>query len=298
VDVQLPPVTPGAVVVTFAQGRRSEVIAVGHTRRGGAPMTADTVFEAASLSKPVIARFVLGLAVDGALDLHVPFLTPHLLRSFGCSPEVACITPAMVLTHTTGLPNWRTPGADLALETSPGSPGYSGEAFELLLAALAQRFDIEAELDGLLRGLQMPRSSFVWQRSFEGHVASGHTSSGQAIPKHRPSSPRASGSLHTTAADYATFVERSIWPTTPSDDWLHTVTVRSTHDLNPFRTSAWAWHPTAGGPVLWQHGDNAGFKHLAAIRPDAGDGVLVFTNGDTGWALVRQLASDLDLTLW
>jgi CubicO group peptidase (beta-lactamase class C family) len=284
-------------VVAFAEGRRSDVVAVGHTRRGGAPMTADTVFEAASLSKPVIARFVLGLADDGAVDLDAPFLTPHLLGRLGCSPEVACITPAMVLTHTTGLPNWRTAGVDLAFETAPGSPGYSGEAYELLLAALAQRLDVEAELDGLLHGLQMPRSSFVWQQSFEGRFACGHTASGDPLPKNRPASPRASGSLHTTALDYSTFVERTIWPTTRREDRLRRATVTA-HDLNPFRTSSWALHPSAGGPVLWQHGDNAGFKHLAALRPDAGDGVLVFTNGDRGWALVRQLAGELDITLW
>jgi CubicO group peptidase (beta-lactamase class C family) len=298
VDVQLPPATPGAVVVVFEQARRSEVVAVGHDRRGGAPMTADTVFEAASLSKPVTARYVLGLAVSGALDLDAPFPTPELLRDLGCAPELARITPAMVLTHTSGLPNWRTPGAVLAFETPPGTPGYSGEAFELLLAALARRFDVAAELDGLLRGLQMPRSGFVWRPSYEGHVAFGHTASGQAIPKQRPSSPRASGSLHTTAADYATFVERSIWPTTGSDDRLHAMTVQTRDDLSPFRTMSWASHPSARGPVLWQHGDDPGFKHLAAVRPGAGDGLVLFTNGDRGWALVRELASQLDLTLW
>jgi CubicO group peptidase (beta-lactamase class C family) len=294
----LPSATPGAVVVRFADRRRSDVAVVGQTHRDGPAMAVDTVFEAASLSKPVIARYVLGLAISGALDLDAPFLTPTLCRDLGCSPEVARITPAMVLTHTTGLPNWRPPGADLAFETSPGTPGYSGEAFELLIAALARRLDVDAALAGLLHELQMPCSSFVWRPSFEGRVALGHTTAGDVVPKDRPSSPRASGSLHTTAADYGTFVERSIWPTTERDDRLHAMTVGTRDDVNPFRTMAWACHPSPSGPVLWQHGDNLGFKHLAAIRPGAGDGVLVFTNGDAGWALVRQLASELDLTLW
>lgn len=88
------------------------------------------------------------------------------------------VTMLRVLTHTSGLPNWRGPaeslragGCDgaagtevLRFERDPGSFGYSGEGFELLLHALGRRADrapVEL-LDGLLRQFGMADSSFVW----------------------------------------------------------------------------------------------------------------------------------------
>jgi hypothetical protein len=56
---------------------------------------------------------------------------------------------------------------------------------------------------------------------------------------------------------------------------------------------------STGGPILWQHGDNDGFKHIAAARPDRGDAIIVLTNGDSGWAVVRDLAAHVvGLSLW
>ena len=70
------------------------------------PVTASTVFEAASLSKPVFAYAVLKLADAGKLDLDKP-LVQYLGDSYIKDDErVNLITARRVLTHSTGFPNW------------------------------------------------------------------------------------------------------------------------------------------------------------------------------------------------
>ena len=56
------------------------------------------------------------------------------------NPSCGDITVRHVLTHTTGLPNWRPDGQPLELLRPPGQRwGYSGEGFVLLQAHLERR---------------------------------------------------------------------------------------------------------------------------------------------------------------
>ncbi len=76
----------------------------------GEAVTGETVFEAASLSKPVFAYGVLKLVEQGKLGLDVP-LTTYLPKPFMEGDErLAKITARIVLSHRTGFANW--PGKD------------------------------------------------------------------------------------------------------------------------------------------------------------------------------------------
>jgi CubicO group peptidase (beta-lactamase class C family) len=75
----------------------------------------DQVFNAASLVKPVLAHLALTLVEDLDRTVHDRITIRH------------------VLSHTTGLPNWRPPGEALRASRPPGQRwGYSGEGFVLL----------------------------------------------------------------------------------------------------------------------------------------------------------------------
>ena len=108
----------------------------------GQAADAKTCFNVASITKTVVAETVLRLADDGQLDLDEP------LARYWVDPDVAgdsrrkALTARQVLNHTTGFPNWRFFRADrkLAFEHAPGSRyGYSGEGFEYLALALANK---------------------------------------------------------------------------------------------------------------------------------------------------------------
>ena len=102
-------------------------------RRRGRQVTGDTVFEAASLSKPVFASIVMQLAAEGAIDLTRP-LVAYLPLPNPADERAKIITATHVLSHSSGWRNWRN-SRDVALTADfpPGSKfSYSGEGYFFL----------------------------------------------------------------------------------------------------------------------------------------------------------------------
>ena len=102
----------------------------------GAPVRTTTLFQAASLTKPVFAYVVLRLVDAGRIDLDDRLVDYYRPEDLVMSDQSAAVTVRHVLTHQTGLPNWR-PADDQAAMLQPAfEPGsgysYSGEAFHWL----------------------------------------------------------------------------------------------------------------------------------------------------------------------
>src|SRR6478735_3579004 len=111
---------PGAALA-LVRGGEVEVIAAGvRDVETGEPITADTVFDAASLSKPMVAYAVLQLADAGLLDLDQPLaqLWPALIPH---DERAQAITFRHVLTHTCGLQNLRSGKEPLKMFFAPGT---------------------------------------------------------------------------------------------------------------------------------------------------------------------------------
>jgi len=97
------------------------------------PLDRDTVFEAGLVSKTVFAYAVMKLCEKGVLDLDTPLTkyTPERLIKGGSRLDL--ITTRRVLSHTTGLQNWRSTKDPLAIHFTPGERwGYSGEGYSYL----------------------------------------------------------------------------------------------------------------------------------------------------------------------
>jgi CubicO group peptidase (beta-lactamase class C family) len=103
----------------------------GYAKAGATPATPDTLFEAASLSKPVLAVAIHDLARERLINLDEP-IARHV--DFTSDPTTRLITPRHLLSHSSGLPNWRTEaGSELVSRFKPGSAfRYSGEGYVLL----------------------------------------------------------------------------------------------------------------------------------------------------------------------
>lgn len=109
------------------------------------PVTSNSLFEAASLTKPLVA-YIAMLEVDrGTLDLDAKAAsylgTPPRLSK---AEQWPAVTIRDLLSHRSGLPNWSgTPGDrdrtdPLAIAFEPGTDfNYSGEGYGLLLQAIA-----------------------------------------------------------------------------------------------------------------------------------------------------------------
>ena len=82
----------------------------------------------ASLSKPVFAYAALRLNERGVFDLDTPLAEYLPYERLIDESRYRQITARMVMSHSTGLPNWG--GDRLNLNADPGTAwGYSGEGF-------------------------------------------------------------------------------------------------------------------------------------------------------------------------
>jgi CubicO group peptidase (beta-lactamase class C family) len=281
-------------------GQVADIEYTGRRCHDGLAVDNETVWEAASLSKPVVARHVLRQASEGVIDLDEPLEVDLAALRAAADPRWREVTARRVLTHTSGLPNWRGPlesaraaGANipvnpevLAFAHAPGSFGYSGEGFEVLLHALCRRTGQRAGdlLEQVLARFGMQHSSFVWQPSFDATAAIPHRVNGQPLTKQQPQQPRAAGTLHTTMADYTAFA-LAVLDEGADEIFRPSVLLDDIHG----RSLGWGTVRTSAGQLAWQHGDNRGFKHMAGLRRCQGDGVLIFTNSDHGQALCREV---------
>lgn len=142
----------------------------------------DTVFEAASLGKPIFAYAVLRLADAGRLDLDRP-LFDYLPAPDADTPRMRRVTARHVLTHTSGLPNWRHANGPLSPATEPGETyEYSGEGFFFLQRVVERITDrpVARHLrTDVLEPLGMRESAWVWRDEYEGRMAVGYDDAGE-----------------------------------------------------------------------------------------------------------------------
>lgn len=141
------------------------------------PVREDTLFEAASMTKPVFAYVVMRLVDEKRLDLDKPLVAYRRAPNPGNDPNLERITARHVLEHSTGLPNWSS--EPLVTSQPPGSGfTYSGEAFVWLQLVIEQIMGT-----GLGSVMQaklfepggMSRSSFGWDEGIANALVFGHS---------------------------------------------------------------------------------------------------------------------------
>lgn len=289
---------PGMALAFVVNGNVTQVKGFGtRSVNDKSPVDENTVFEAASLSKPVVAYIALKLVDAGRLDLNRP-IHNYIDISELKDRRAASITTRMVLSHTTGLQNEQINDEPLALAFNPGEKfSYSGEGFRLLqrvlesitgesLNVLAKRLVFDP--------LGMTRSSFVWKTEFANNAAIGHGDFETIRSPTRPTTPRAPSSLHTTAYDYALFV-RAIM--TRQGLKNETFNQMMTPQIAVAPGAAWGlgWaieNPDSERSLLhWGDNSNSGFTSFVLINPVQQRAVLYFTNSTTGLGILRPVIS-------
>lgn len=310
---------PGVSAVGIEHGRISwerqyGVCAAGEAR----PVDSQTVFEAASMSKPPFAYVALKLVERAQLDLDRPLVEyldePYLPDE----PKHKLITARMVLTHTTGMPNWRKggwkSGETFSLLADPGTRfTYSGEGFLYLQRVAEHITGVPLEpwmRQKLLDPLGLTLSSYVWQDRYDRLAAAGHDAEGRVKPD-RPHYTDANSafSLYCTPAEYAAFlievmrpdrsgahslsadsVRAMLTPTVRAEG--HQPVVRSgvVQEGPPRRGLGWAVDPLASGHRVYHSGSNGtGFRCYAEFDPKRGSGLVLMTNAVGGQELWRAV---------
>jgi len=272
------------------------------------PGTEESVFEAASLSKPVFAYAVLKLVQEGKMELDAPILKylpqgyahrhfAHLANSpidQVTDPKLSEVTVRMALNHTSGLPNWAS--GPLAIKGRPGGTWqYSGEGFVLLQRAV-ETVTGENLADYMKRTvftpLGMTHSAYTRQKELETLIAPGSDYYGTTLKPARFREPVAAFSLYTSAADYGRFIvallkdERSLRQIVESP-----VLVNSKLGLS--WGLGWGIERSQGDVFLWHWGNNPGYRAFVMASPRSGDAFVMFTNSEKGLALAKPLGDDI-----
>jgi CubicO group peptidase (beta-lactamase class C family) len=297
--------------------------AVGYAKAGTVPVTPDTLFEAASLSKVVLAVTVHDMVRDGLINLDQPVAAQV---AFTDDPAMRLITPRHLLSHSSGLPNWRDEvGEPLTSAFGPGTSfRYSGEGFVLLgrlVEAVSGQTAAQVVEARVLRPAGMRRSTYGWARGTDPAVAWAHDSGGAVLIDKGPADykrrrdagppkpvdrwtlgdrakavialgkpampilmmPNMAAGLWTTAADYARFLAFAQRYPALS---MPTTRVKGTLDWG----LGWGLERDAGRRFAWHWGTNDGFANLFVVDLVSGAAVVILTNGDAGRKVYERAA--------
>ncbi|MFT7776114.1 serine hydrolase domain-containing protein [Roseateles sp.] len=300
---------PGIAIATLKRCEPDEAMVAGQAELDPPrAVTPATVFEAASLSKPVFAWLVMQLVDEKLIDLDRPFAQTFDYARIPDKAAYALLTPRMVLTHRTGLPNWvdgdthfpeRT--APITFEHPPGTAySYSGEAFQLLQTFVERQTGLT--LQALFRarlGRWMPHSSFTLPLPSGTQASRGYRSARQAGGGRDMSNltdyPMAAASLVTTAQDYARFLslvcKREGLSRAAYDDMLRPQAPmpRGESPFSASRGLGWVITYLGGSTRVSHNGSNGEYRAFAGFVPGSGDGVVMLTNGVNGRRLIEAL---------
>ncbi|AVJ57045.1 hypothetical protein C5610_12580 [Idiomarina sp. OT37-5b] len=270
----------------------------------GDNISSQTLFEAASLSKPVFAYFTLLQAEKSVIELDQP------LYSYLPHPDLAenewhqLITARMLLTHTSGLPNWRSSAnGKLSLLFKPGTQfQYSSEGYEYLRRVLQKRLNVDDSGLQALIDEQITHEigadfiKYIWDDEITERKAFGHRE-GKPTDNHKHDHNfGASYSLITTAGNYAKFIADILVPDTAEkqkvvEELLELQTNVPHENGKLHRAIGFAAKQVDGRLKYYHSGNNGDFLSYVEFDPTTRNGVVIFSNSDKLFS--SNLAKDI-----
>ena len=303
-----------SVAVAYIDGGAVRWTRVYGEQSQGVRATPRTLYNVASLAKPVFAEVVMRLVADGRLTLDEPLASHWVDLDVATDPRHEKLTLRLALSHRTGFPNWRhQDGGRLRFKTEPGTAlGYSGEGYEYAKRFIEKK--IGAPFDTLakryvLKPFGMAQTSFTHQAWFENRIALPNGPEGTyRDPSFQPVAS-ASDDLYTTVGDYAAFIvgvmNRSGLSANVANmrDSLHVMNAEATGRCN---SSAVSYCPRRIGMGLgWEilelpdeivrlhTGGDWGENTMAFYFPRRRAGAVVFTNGARGMKVILSVVDAL-----
>jgi CubicO group peptidase (beta-lactamase class C family) len=274
----------------------------------GEPVIEDTIFEAASLTKPFFAYAAMKMVESGELDLDRPLIEyiprEKIEKNLGHSLDLEGfradwfrkITARMVLSHSSGLPHGER-GKPYPIFFEPGTKyRYSADGYYYLQMVIEH---LKGELlDALMKKwvidpLGMEASSMVWQDRYEKSAAVGHDLLGETDGRFRKRlRAHAAATLYTTAGDYAKFVIAML-----NDVGLKKETIAEmlTPQIDVAENVFWGLgfglERTSGGEGFWQWGDYGIFRSYIVAYKKQKIGVVYLTNSFNGLSIAQDVIS-------
>jgi CubicO group peptidase (beta-lactamase class C family) len=314
---------PGMSVAVINNGRLEWAKGYGVLQAGGTqPVMADTAFQAASISKPVVAMAALALVQAGALsldeDVNVKLKSWHIPENeFTGDQKVtlrrllnhsAGVTVSDVGSYATGEPlptlvqalDGSAPAHSdpIRVDVVPGTKWrYSGGGYsviqQLLIDVTGTPFP-QLMQNRVLTKIGMTHSTFMQPlpREWEAVAAVGHDANGQPLRGRWHTFPQsAAAGLWTTASDLARFaieLQQSLQGRSNK-----VLSVDMSRQMTTKHLGDWGLGIQLGSDAQisrFSHtGQNEGFTCILVEYSDTGQGAAVMTNGDRGVGLLNEL---------
>ncbi len=264
------------------------------------PAPLNTLWNVASLTKPVVAFAVCKLVVQGKWSLDEPLARYYTDPDVSSDTRSKRITTRHILTQKSGFANWRRETYDgkLHFESEPGSRyGYSGEGFEYLRRALEAKFHTSLEKivsDLVFDPAGMRDSHFYWDSSVDStRFARWHDAEQNIYPTFHNTTANAADDLLTTMEDYTKFVAYVLKSGSDSTHLLDSICSVQTPIAKHKHIGLCWWvdefPPEMRDSALVHGGDDVGVHTIAFILLASRDALVIFTNSDKGTSLYTDL---------
>lgn len=278
-------------------GKLQQVKVFGEITKGvSAPY--NTIFNVASLTKPVTAMVALRLTNLGKWNLDEPIYKYWTDPDIAKDPRSKKLTTRLILSHQTGFPNWRwmNENKKLNFQFDPGAKyQYSGEGFEYLRKALEKKFkktlqQLASEL--IFKPLKMNDTRYIWDKNVDTtRLAIGYDKDGKAYETVKNKIPNAADDLLTTIEDYGNFLVSVMNSEGLSKKIFDDMTTNQVVTKNGKHFGlGFEIYDFGNGNIALSHGGaDKGVQTIVFILPKTKQGLLIFTNVDDGYKVYEKL---------
>lgn len=273
------------------------------------PVYDRTLFEAASISKPVFGVMVLRLAERGVIDLDKPLYQYLPFPNLTEDERAKLLTARIILNHQSGLSNWIwggpgtwQNGGPAKLNFEPGTAfGYSGEAFNYLGRViehltgkkLPQIFQEEIAIPFGLKDTYYHYEDVQEALTAQGHL---HQYPNYKVKEYLPSP---ASSVTTNAVDFQHFAiglmnEQHLKPSSYQLIYTPATVLEKDQkiydpDLPQYLSHSFFVQETPRGKLIAHGGNNGDYDCKFAFNPDHKISYLIFTNSNLGDEFARAL---------
>lgn len=258
----------------------------------------NTIFNVASLTKPITAMTTLRLISLGKWNLDEPIYNYFTDSDIANDPRNKKLTTRIILSHQTGFPNWRgeTENKKLQFLCEPGTKyGYSGEGFEYLRKALENKFkkplqQLAKEL--IFQPLKMKDTDFIWTNNTdESRFAIGYDENGKPYEIVKNKKTNAADDLHTTIEDYGNFLVNVLNGGNLSQKTYTEMLKRQVKTKeDKYFGLGFELYDLGNGEIAFSHGgSDFGTQCITFLFPKTKDGLLIFTNSTSGYKIFNPI---------
>lgn len=278
-------------------GKLQQVKVFGELKKGIiAPY--NTIFNVASLTKPIIAIVTLKLVSSGKWNLDEPIYKYWIDQDIANDKNLKKLTTRHILSHQTGFPNWRylNKSGKLDFQFEPGTKyQYSGEGMEYLRKALEKKLHKTLDqlaIELIFEPLKMNDTEFFWSRKTdESRYAIGYNNKGIAYETVKTKTANGADNLLTTIEDYGKFLVSVMKGEVLTKKDFEDMTTNQVETKNGKHFGlGFEIYTFENGEIALSHGGaDLGVQTVVFILPKSKKGLIIFTNVDDGYKIYEKL---------